>query len=116
MKAHITEAQLVMAAPQLVLPIRAQRNCGVIAPDRVFPEVRERRCGLRKLARKIRHRSSFFGVSLSEALIWLLRGERAITVAGDWCRVLTARNVRLRSSCAAALTQLGLVPQFGFLD
>ena len=56
MKAHITEAQLVVAEPQLVLPIRAQCNRRVIASDRVLPEVRERRRGLRKLARKLGHR------------------------------------------------------------
>lgn len=68
MKAHITDAQLVPAAPQLVLPIRALRNRGVIASDRVLPEVLERRRGFRRVKSGIVRAFLLF---LSQPLIWL---------------------------------------------
>jgi hypothetical protein len=42
-KAHIPKSQFVVAAPQMALPVGAQRDGRVVAPDRVLPEVRERR-------------------------------------------------------------------------
>jgi hypothetical protein len=41
--------------------------------------------------------------------------QKAVT-RGRVLNETTARDVRLRSSCAAALPKLGLVPHFGFLD
>ena len=54
-KAHITKAQLVVAAPQLRLPVGAQRERRVAAADGVFPRMRERRRRLRKVTNKMRH-------------------------------------------------------------
>ena len=41
-KAHVPEAELTVRAPQLRLPVGAQRERRVTATDRVLPEVRQR--------------------------------------------------------------------------
>ena len=41
-KAHVPEAELMVRAPQLRLPVGAQRERRVTATDRVLPEVRQR--------------------------------------------------------------------------
>src|SRR5215208_5450297 len=48
-EADVTEAQLVTAAAQLTLPVGAQGHGGVVAPDRVLPEMRERGGRLRQI-------------------------------------------------------------------
>ena len=40
-KADMTKPQLVVASPQLFLPVRAQRYWGMIATDRVLPRMLE---------------------------------------------------------------------------
>jgi hypothetical protein len=41
MKPDMAEAELLAAAPHLLLPIRPQRQWGMTAADRVLPEMRQ---------------------------------------------------------------------------
>jgi hypothetical protein len=50
MKSQVTKAQSVVAEPQLILPIRPQRNPCMVASDCVLPEVLKLPRGLRELA------------------------------------------------------------------
>src|SRR5690606_8007109 len=49
-EADVPDAELVAAAAELGLPVRAERERGVAAPDGVIPDVRERRPGLAEVA------------------------------------------------------------------
>ena len=51
-KTNTSESKLVVAAPELFLPVRAQGNGRVVATDHLFPEMRKRFCRSTEIARK----------------------------------------------------------------
>ena len=55
MKTHVLKPQIVVALDQLRLPVGAQGERRMAAPDGMLPEMRKGLARLRKIARKILH-------------------------------------------------------------
>ena len=55
MEPHMLEAQLLMAAPELRLPVGAQRDRRMIASDRVLPEMWQRAAGFGNVTEELDH-------------------------------------------------------------